>query len=330
MPNDPGLSGDTCIYMEAVSGDGGVHNSSGVWWLSPDIQLVGPTSGPDKADPGEVNTVTVFAHMKGEASGCTLAPGTESITIELWVGNPSLAMAPNNPASTAHIDSSGIPLMSPGGSGNFVFNWTPPSGVSPSDPQSPGHKCLVARSYPDPLTPSSNSFFVPDDQHVAQRNICIVPCGGPGAARRPGACSLDVTTLSVNAKRAEKVTLRAVADLRPVEYVRRVVLEHLKGTPGFKRIASAPPQGFEFQLSDFPDARVSDRTRSGCLGRLVAPGWRPTYEAKIQFEPEQSTKFSFNADMSAASFGDAYIFHLTQVGDDGRDQGGLTIVMVAV
>src|SRR3982751_1575870 len=38
MANDPGLSGDTCIFMEAVTGDGGVHNSSGVWWLSPDIQ----------------------------------------------------------------------------------------------------------------------------------------------------------------------------------------------------------------------------------------------------------------------------------------------------
>jgi hypothetical protein len=34
--------------------------------------------------------------------------------------------------------------------------------------------------------------------------------------------------------------------------------------------------------------------------------------------------------MSRASFGDAYIFHLTQVGADGRDQGGLTVVTVAV
>ena len=29
MPNDPGLSADTCIFMEAVSGDGGVHNGNG-------------------------------------------------------------------------------------------------------------------------------------------------------------------------------------------------------------------------------------------------------------------------------------------------------------
>jgi hypothetical protein len=30
MANDPGLSGDTCYYMEAVKGDGGAHNGTGV------------------------------------------------------------------------------------------------------------------------------------------------------------------------------------------------------------------------------------------------------------------------------------------------------------
>ena len=45
MANDPGLAADTCIFMEAVSGDGGTHNSGGAWWLSPDIQLNGPASG---------------------------------------------------------------------------------------------------------------------------------------------------------------------------------------------------------------------------------------------------------------------------------------------
>jgi hypothetical protein len=330
MANDPGLSGDTCIYMEAVAGDGGSHSSSGVWWLSPDIQLVGPTSGPDKADPGEVNPVTVTVRRKSDTSECVLPPATESITIQLWVGNPSLAMAPNNPASTTLIDSIGIQPLGPSTSFNQVFNWTPPTGLPPNDPQSPGHKCLIARSYPDPLTPSATTFFVPDDQHVAQRNICRVPCGGPGAARRPGPCGLDVTTLIVNPERAVAVTLGAVADLHPNKHVQKVVLEHLIGTPGFKRIATAPPVGFEFHLPDFADAKISDRTRTGCLGRLIAPHHQPTYEAQIQFEAKQSTRFTFSADMSRASFGDAYIFHLTQVGADGRDQGGLTVVTVAV
>src|SRR6266545_6453759 len=56
MANDPGLAADTLTYMEAVSGDGGIHDAAGVWWLSPDIQLIGSVSGMDKADPGVDNT----------------------------------------------------------------------------------------------------------------------------------------------------------------------------------------------------------------------------------------------------------------------------------
>jgi len=64
MPNDPGLAGDTCFYMEAVTGDGGTHDPRAHWWLSPDIQLTGPVSGPDNADPGQTNPVVVKFHRK--------------------------------------------------------------------------------------------------------------------------------------------------------------------------------------------------------------------------------------------------------------------------
>src|SRR5438105_5545357 len=102
MPNDPGFSRDTCIFMEAVSGDGGAHNGGGVWWLSPDVSLTGATSGPDKADPGQHNTINVTFHRKAAGSNC-LFPGAESLTVEVWAGNPSLVMTPNNPASTTRI-----------------------------------------------------------------------------------------------------------------------------------------------------------------------------------------------------------------------------------
>ena len=52
MPNDPGFANDTCIFMEAISGDGGTHHPNGVWWLSPDINLVGPVSGAGWSDIG--------------------------------------------------------------------------------------------------------------------------------------------------------------------------------------------------------------------------------------------------------------------------------------
>jgi hypothetical protein len=314
MANDPGLTTDTCIYMEAVTGDKGTHDNTGVWWLSPDIQLTGPISGPDKADPGQSNPVNVNFHRK--ADDCVTL-GDESVTVELWVGNPSLAMAPNNQASTALIQIMGAPFPAPNATATQPFNWTPPNGLPASDPQSSGHKCLVARCYSSSVSPSATNFFVPDDQHVAQHNICIVPCGGPGAARRPGPCGLSVATVNLNKRKAETVTLRAVVDLKPNKFVRQVVLQRLEKTKGFRRLATTAPRGFKFELPDFPKAEVNDKLRNG-------------YEAKIQLKRGQSTNFTFLADLSKASFGDAYIFHLTQTGADGHAQGGLTIVMIAV
>jgi len=331
MAKDPALNADKCIFMEAIQGDGGVHNPNNVWWLSPDIKLTGPISGLDKADPDHDNSVEVTFHMQPAIlNQCVLPAGTESITAEFWVGNPSLAMTPDNPASTTKVDAIGSPIPADGASVTKLFMWNPPSGLDPADPQSPGHKCLIARSYPDPLIPSTTSFFVPDDQHVAQHNICIVPCGGPGAARRPGPCGFEVTTVNPDRERAQRVTLRAMVDLHPGTFVEKVVLERLRGIQGFKRLTTRPPQGFRFELRDFPHAEVNDNTKLGCLGLLLGGKDRRSYDAQIEMRPGQLTRFNFIADLSGSDFGDAYIFHLRQIGEDKRDQGGLTIVMVAV
>jgi hypothetical protein len=327
MANDPGLSADTCIFMEATAGDGGAHTSN-VWWLSPDIVLNGPVSGPDKADPGQVNSVDVSFHRKTAESNCSF-PGDESLLVELWVGNPAIAMTPNNAASTKLISSSGSTVPLEGATGTQHFNWILPSGVPASDPQSPGHKCLIARCYPDSLTPSPTNFFVPDDQHVAQRNICIFPCGGPGAARRPGPCGFDVTTANINPKEAERVTIAATLDLHPSKFVRTTVLQGLERQPGFSKLATRPPLGFRFDLREFPDAKINDHTKlPGCLG-LLAGGQR-RFEASINLAANQVIHLHFVADLANSEFGDAFIFHLTQSGPDHQRQGGLTLVMVSV
>lgn len=87
MPNDPGLANDTCIFVEAISGDGGVHNPNDTWWLSPDISLVGPISGPDKADPGQVNPI----QLKSTASQAIAisretkaSPSNSGLLIHRW------------------------------------------------------------------------------------------------------------------------------------------------------------------------------------------------------------------------------------------------------
>src|SRR5919106_4491469 len=145
MPIDPGLVADTCTFHEAVSGDNGVHDPNGVWWLSPDIVLTGSISGIDKADPGAANTIGVTMHNHG--GNCNLPSGTESVTMEIWVANPSLAMAPNNPASSKHIDSIGMPAVGLGATVSYQFSWAIPTGLPADHPEAPGHKCLIARAY---------------------------------------------------------------------------------------------------------------------------------------------------------------------------------------
>lgn len=327
MPNDPKLAADTCTYIEAVEGDGGAHSAAGVWWLSPDIKLNGP-GGPDKAEPGHLNVIEVFAHTK--AGECQMPFATESITVEVWAGNPSLVMAPDNPASAVRIGGLGMPPPSPGTAASVQIDWTPPAGLPPEDPQGSGHKCIVARCFAEPLVPSADDFYVPEDQHVAQRNICVVPCGAPGAAKVPGPCGLDITTVNPSRGGREEVTIRAEFDARPSKHVRNVVLESLGRTPGFTRIAAEPPRAFRFRLPDFPKAEYSGAGRGGCLGMLLGMRGAPVFEARVPMEPAQFTRFNFTADLTGAALGEAHVFHLTHVGEDGRVRGGLTAVMLAV
>jgi hypothetical protein len=326
MANDPGLAADTCIFMESVSGDGGVHNSSGVWWMSPDIMLNGPISGADKADPGQINPVEITFHRKDVTSQCSF-PGDEALSVELWVGNPSIAMTPNNPASTSLVMKVGSAVPLPGTTRTQVINWTPTAGLPDTSPEGPGHKCLIARCYPDSLFPSPTNFFAPDDQHVAQRNICVVPCGGPGAAKRPGACGFKVTTANLKKEESERVTLRALVDLHPHPFVRKTVLRSLKNLPGFKKLATRPPREFWFELREFPGVEINDLTKPGCLAIWFSGKRR--YEASIMLNAGQVIDFNFVADLQGSEFGDAYIFHLTQSGADNKPQGGLTLVMVS-
>lgn len=148
MASDPGFSSDTCIFMESIPGDGGVHDGNGVWWLSPDLSLNGRTSGLDQAD-SEVNKIRVKFHRKPAASQCVF-PGSESITVEVWVANPSLAMVPFD-SSSSRVGFIGSALPAEGASGTQLIEWTPPVGSPGASPDSVGQKCLIARAYPDNL-----------------------------------------------------------------------------------------------------------------------------------------------------------------------------------
>jgi hypothetical protein len=329
MANDPGLANDSCIFIEAISGDGGTHNANDVWWLSPDITLTGPVSGLDNADPGQINPVQVKFHRKAASSNCSF-PGDESISVQLYVANPSLAMAPSNAASTTLVGFIGSPVPPDGGSGMQQIDWDLPAGLPADDPQSPGHKCLVARCYPDSLTPNSDNFFVPGDQHVAQHNICVVPC--PQKLIHNNQFTFKVATVNPAAQKKERAILHAVLDLKPKRFVQSIVQHRVESVHGFQRFATVPPpRGFKFDVSALAPSDIHDHSHShGPTGPPLGPPSNPSFEATVTLASPHVVHLNFIADLTGTHAGDAFIFHLTQTGEDHRSQGGLTLVLVKI
>jgi hypothetical protein len=328
MSNDPGFANDTCIFMEAISGDGGTHNGDAVWWLSPDITLTGPDSGLDEADAGQSNPIKVKFHRKGAASGCHF-PGDESITVELWVANPSLVMAPRA-SSSARVGFIGSPLPAEGGTGIQQIDWTPHGGLPLGNPEAGGHKCLVARCYPDSGSPSDTSFFVPGDQHVAQHNLCTVQIPNQ-------ALIFKINTLNPrppqhpppNLLQNSEIKLRAVLDLEPNNFVRHIVLSRLQLQSGFQQLRTAPlPQGFKFDLTGLHASQVVDHSQPGL--NSFPPHTNPSFEAVIVLDTQRVTQLTFQASPRGTQPGEACIFHLTQSDTAGKSQGGLTVIMLRV
>jgi hypothetical protein len=307
--------------MEAVAGDNGVHTVNPVWWLSPDIRLIGPVSGPDTADAGQVNTVDVKFHRKASSSNCQF-PGDESISVELWVANPSLVMAPNVSRSATRIGFIGSPMLAEGGKGTQHFGWTPPRGLIVDDPQSAGPKCLVARSYPESGTPSSSIFFLPTDQHVAQHNLCVIKAGTHGVR-------FKVNTLnpgpSLNLIQPSQVKLRAILDQGSQRVVRSIVSKRLQGITGFQQLrTSAFAGGFKFDLASFQVSEVVDQSQP-----VLSPRGTPVfYEARVALQSRRVSQIDFVSNLQGVNSGEACIFHLIQTSINDVVQGGMTLVVL--
>jgi hypothetical protein len=179
---------------------------------------------------------------------------------------------------------------------------------------------LVARVYPDTDSAPSGTFDLPNDQHVAQHNICIIPCGSP--------CGQDVQTRNLNRKTTEKVLIRAVADIEPNAHVLKSVRPLLRAAKGFKRLNTARPPRFRLEFKNLSEVEYRDNTGKpspkGNYGRLKVPN----FEARLTLKPSKAIKFRFMTDLHEANVGDAFIFHLTHIASNGDVQGGLTIVAV--
>jgi hypothetical protein len=316
---------DTCLYMEAVPGDAGAHSAAGQWWLSDDVKITGPdtmgraTPGPNQNTP-LANTIQVRVHKK---DGCQVSSNV--VLVDVYAGDPALAMTPsfgvakltnaaNRPNATIDLTTTTV-----GPSGTVLpITWNLP--LFTSGPESPGHKCLIARIYPDSETPSSATFNLPLDQHVVQHNICIIPCGSP--------CGQQVQTTNLNRGKSERVVIRAVADLEPSERVLRAIRPRLEAALSFKRLNTNESPPFRLEFAKTPNLQTINSTGKpsspGKYGRLKTPN----FEAHLKLKAAQTAKFRFTTDLGRAKVGDAFVYHLTHIGANGSVQGGLTIAAV--
>lgn len=323
MSSDPGLAGDTCIFMEAIPADGGNQNPTDVWWLSPDITLAGAVSGLENADAGR-NTIRIRFHRKSAGSNCQF-PGDESITVQVWVANPSLVMSPHLQGSTARVGFIGSPVPGEGQSQVQQIDWGLPAGsLTPSplhdNPLRPGPKCLVARCYPESLSPSTTRFFVPGDQHVAQHNLCVI-------VTAEKSLTLEVNTfnpVATSAPLLDPVKLRAVFDLAPSIFVKKTVLSRVQALPGFQQLrTSGLPEGFAFDLTGLQASNIVDHSHA--TGPFTPPHL-VSYEVSVRLSANL-TKIKFLVSVREAQPGEVCIYHLTQT-FKGVAQGGLTLAVL--
>ena len=334
--NDPGLAADTQIYTEAISGDGGVHNASAIWWLSPCIQLQGNAT---TVHPGDSVTVHAKAHHRGGLTNQT------QVQFEMWICTSSVAIS-SATATKLSPNSLLLDIASfSGGVGEVTYPWTVPASLPDTNPQGVGHRCLVGRSYPilpAPLSPSASSFYLPDEPHCCQHNLDIVPVGmsmkqGAATWKDPlglvdGAWRFALQTANLGEKE-ELVTIRVGLDPTPGAHVQNALRPLLKGAP-IKGISDSPVAGITMHLGDL-DADVTrlepgrgDRSDERHPRRPSLP--KPILEARTVLPHGKPAFVHLEVDPKSIPAGQAQVFHVWQEGERSGRQGGVSVVFAHV
>jgi phycocyanin alpha chain len=135
------------------------------------------------------------------------------------------------------------------------IRWVP----NPVDPlQKIGHKCLISRVYQDGLPgtkPDNDCFHVQADDHVAQRNLSIVP-----VSVTTKKLSFAIQTIGINPDNFETL-IRVVADHTPTEALLNAINPSLEDFPGYKQLASISLDRFALRIPNSLSPVVRDYTR---------------------------------------------------------------------
>lgn len=314
---------ENCLFLEASPGDGGVHDASSTWWLSPDVDIIAPTAGQGtgpraSGDPDVDNRIGVRLHKKSDCTGLT----SQRVFVDVFVGDPSLAMTRGantkwvHPPGTSASDPSAkvsVTALASGSSTEYLI-WRLP--YATSGIEAPGHKCLIAQIYQEDDTPPSN-FGMPTEPHTAQHNITICPCASP--------CGQVIQTTAPG-KKPEMVSIKALFEGDPSQRVDRMARALIQAAKikDFRRIRTVPPPSFGFVFPPKLGAKIRD-FKATSRRESKQP---PNCTASLSLRPGKAVSFRLVTDLAFASFGDAFIFHVVQTGQNRQPQGGLTVVFL--
>jgi hypothetical protein len=336
------------VYVEDKFGDVGTPGSS-PFWLSPDVDIPAHSG---QAVQGS-NNVQIRVHANDEPVL------EEKIATEVYVGQPGFVLSPT--VGTKRIDPGNLlfrtnavpgtePVANVAG-GTASFPWTPSSAATDID--GPGHRCLLLRAFPVSVTPPGTPFDVPNEQHEAQHNIEVLTTtkeqgdmisGGAGVPRDPRKRERDtglwwerLVTMGVGTRRGKRFIAWAF-DPDPSDFV----LDSIRNTLKRQKIdrfhdssigpVSIEPEGtFGTEIS--PKDLLSNGTfveGSGIGGRRgLFTRRRMLGAAMLELGPKKVSSFVLRFDLSSLDPKTAVVLHGAQWDENGRAEGGMTIVAIA-
>ena len=333
---------DASVYVEDVLGDQGFDPArTAPWWLSPDIDIPAHSGTAFQGS----NTVQIRVHTHEEPIL------DDKIVAEVYVGNPSLAMSPVS--NTKRIDPGNLLFRAPGVAGTepvagiagatLTFSWTPSN--APTDLDGPGHRCLVVRAFPQSVTPPTDPFDVPNEQHEAQHNLDVVATtmmkvrpgmfAGAGIPedprKRDGKTGLWFE--QINTVAAGDPGTRYVAwafDPHPDQSIRRALPKRLP-------ISEKPPQEVKLEVGRRhgklidPHKLVDNGVfmeKSG-FGTGLWSEDRLLAGAQLDLDSDAPLTSRLGFDHTNVRKGGAVVLHGAQWTEGGRPEGGITIVALA-
>jgi hypothetical protein len=336
---------DQSVYVEDKKGDLGAPGSS-PFWLSPDVDI--PAHSGQAVQGSNDVQIRVHAHEEPILQ--------ELIVAEVYVGTPSLVLSPTT--GTKRIDPGTLrfrPLNFPGTEpiadepgGTLSFSWTP--SASASDPDGPGHRCLVLRAFPISVPPPTAPFDVPNERHEAQHNIEILTTtttaqqmssGGDGTPKHPRgrdkATGLWWEVFStVAAKARGKHYVVWAFDPEPSDDVIGSVRNSLKKA-GFAGFSDQPPGKVTVEALKTRGKPIDPRqllkdpqfaAQSG-LGKGLFAESRLLGAATLDLRPDRVSRLVLRFDLSNLAKRTAVVLHGVQWNEAGEAEGGMTVVALA-